>query len=254
MLMGPALQLLVGVLDHHHGRVDHGPDGDGDAAQRHDVGVDALALHDQEGGQHPQRQGEDRHQGRAQVAQEQGADQGHDQELLQQLAGQVMDGPVDQARAVIGGDDLDAGRQALLQLGQLGLHRRDGRAGVLAGAQDHHAAGDLALAVEFGDAAPHFRADLDRGHVAEAHWDAAGRRLQRHGLEVLDRLQIAGGADHVFGLAQLQHRAAGLGVGAFQRGDNLLVRDPQAGQLLRVEHHLVLADHAADRRDLGHAR
>jgi hypothetical protein len=37
------------------------------------------------------------------MAEEQGADQGDDQELLEELAGQVMDGAVDQARAVIGG-------------------------------------------------------------------------------------------------------------------------------------------------------
>ena len=35
------LQVLVRVLDHHDGRVDHRADGDGDAAQAHDVGVDA---------------------------------------------------------------------------------------------------------------------------------------------------------------------------------------------------------------------
>ena len=40
----PGLDLLVRVLDHHDGRVHHRADGDGDAAERHDVGVDALVA------------------------------------------------------------------------------------------------------------------------------------------------------------------------------------------------------------------
>ena len=39
-----ALQMLVGVLDHHDGGVDHRADGDGDAAEAHDVGADARAA------------------------------------------------------------------------------------------------------------------------------------------------------------------------------------------------------------------
>ena len=35
-----ALDVLVQILDHDDGRVDHRSDGDGDAAERHDVGVD----------------------------------------------------------------------------------------------------------------------------------------------------------------------------------------------------------------------
>jgi hypothetical protein len=42
---------LCSVLDHDDRGVDHRADGDGDAAQRQDVGVDALPAHDGEGGQ-----------------------------------------------------------------------------------------------------------------------------------------------------------------------------------------------------------
>ena len=38
-----ALEVLVGVLDHDDDGVDHRADGDGDAAERHDVRADALA-------------------------------------------------------------------------------------------------------------------------------------------------------------------------------------------------------------------
>ncbi len=39
VIMVPAFEVLVGVLNHHHRRIDHRADGDGDAAQREDVGV-----------------------------------------------------------------------------------------------------------------------------------------------------------------------------------------------------------------------
>src|SRR3546814_19229941 len=51
----PGLNLLVGVLDHYHRGIDHGADGDGDPAQGHDVGVDPLVTHNDEGNQHPPR-------------------------------------------------------------------------------------------------------------------------------------------------------------------------------------------------------
>ncbi len=46
-------QVLVGVLDHDDGGVHHGADGDGDAAQTHDVGVDPQHVHDDKGDQTP---------------------------------------------------------------------------------------------------------------------------------------------------------------------------------------------------------
>ena len=53
----------VGIFDHDNGPVNHGPDRDGDAAQRHDVGIDALPTHNNKSGKDADRQGQDRHQG-----------------------------------------------------------------------------------------------------------------------------------------------------------------------------------------------
>ena len=58
-------QMLVRVLDHDDGGIDHGADGDGDAAQAHDVGVDAERAHGDEGDQHADRQHHDGDQRRA---------------------------------------------------------------------------------------------------------------------------------------------------------------------------------------------
>ncbi len=81
----PGFDVLMGILDHHHRGIDHGADGDRNAAQRHDVRVHALVSHDGEGDQDPQRQGDDRDEGRADVEQEHQAYEGDDDEFLDQL-------------------------------------------------------------------------------------------------------------------------------------------------------------------------
>ena len=79
-------------------------------------------------------------------------------ELFKQLVTKILHCAVYQGAAVVGGDDLHPVRQALLQLLQFVLHRRDGFAGVLAAAQNYHAANYFTFAVEFGNAAAHLRA------------------------------------------------------------------------------------------------
>ena len=81
----PVFQVLVCVLDHHHGCIHHGADGNGDASQRHDVGVHPLVVHDDESRQDAQGQRDDGHQGRAQVKQKDKAHHGHHGELFEQL-------------------------------------------------------------------------------------------------------------------------------------------------------------------------
>ena len=173
MVMPPGFQMLVCVLDHDDRRVDHRADRDCDATERHDVRVDALRLHHDERREYAERQRDDRHQRRTQVKQERSAHERDDEELFEQLAAQVVDRAPDQLRTVIGLDDLDAGRQARLQRRKLGLYRINGGLRVLALAHHDHTAGDFTLAVEFGNAAAQFRAELHACDVAEQHRHAA---------------------------------------------------------------------------------
>jgi hypothetical protein len=80
-----SLEMLVHVLDHDDRRIHHRADGDGDPAERHDVGVDTLPAHDDERDEDADGQRHDGDQRRAQVEQEDGADQRDDEELLQEL-------------------------------------------------------------------------------------------------------------------------------------------------------------------------
>ena len=167
-LLAPvALQVLVGILDHDDRRIDHRADGDGDAAQAHDVGVDPLEVHDDEGDQDRHRQGQDRHQGTGKVEQEQGGDQGDDDALLDQLLLEGIDRPFDQAGAVVDRLDVHPFGEPLLQLLELLLDRSRWSSGHFRRAHDDDAADRFPLAVQFGQAAPQLGADGDPGQIPQ---------------------------------------------------------------------------------------
>ncbi len=52
VLVVPGFDVLVRVFNHHHGRIHHCTDRNCDPAKRHDVGVDALVVHDDERHEH----------------------------------------------------------------------------------------------------------------------------------------------------------------------------------------------------------
>ena len=244
MLVLPGLQLLVGVLDHHHGCIHHGAHSNGNAAQGHDVGVDALVAHHQKRRHDPQRQRNDGDQRRTQVPEEQDTDHRHHNELLYEFGGEVLDRPLDKCAAVVGGDDLHALGQAALQLAEFGLYGLDRFLGVLARSQHDHASSHFPLAVEFGNTAPHLRPDLERSDIAQAHRNP-GARHERDGPEVVQRLEVAAGAHHVFGPGQIQHRPTRFLVSALDGLADLCQSQPLGSELDGVKHHLVLLDHAA---------
>ncbi len=252
--MLPALDVLVGVFYHHHRRIDHRADGDRNAAQRHDIGVDPLVTHDDERGQYADRQSDDRDQRRAQVKQEQRADEGDDDEFLDELPSQIVDCALDKLRAIVGRHDFNTRRQARLQGFQFCFHGGNGFQRVFAGAHDDDAARHLALAIEFRDATAHFRAHLHARDVPQSHRDAGIGRRQRNFAKVVERLQVAGGAHHVLGFTQFQHRAAGFLVRFLHGFDNFPVGNVVGAQLVGVEHDLVLPHHAANAGDFRHVR
>ena len=184
MALVPSLNMLVRVFDHHHRRVDHRADRDGDPAQRHDVSVDPLKPHYEEREHDAERQGEHRHQGRSHMPQEQRANDGNDDEFFDQLFGEIVDRAVDQRGPIVDCHHLNAGGQAFLQAGDPRFHRRDRVACIFSGAQDNDAASDLALAVEFGDAAADLGADLDTRDVTKLHRHTACGGAQRDGAKI----------------------------------------------------------------------
>ena len=56
VIVPPLLHHLVHILNHHNGRIHHRTDSNRNPAQRHDIGVDALVMHDDKRAEDPQRQ------------------------------------------------------------------------------------------------------------------------------------------------------------------------------------------------------
>jgi len=92
------------------------------------------------------------------VKQEQRAYQRHHHELFQQFVAEGGDSALDQRRAIVSGDDLHPGGQALADLLQAGMHRPQRLQRVFTGAHHNNAARHFAFTVKLGNTAAHFRA------------------------------------------------------------------------------------------------
>src|SRR5207245_1871417 len=81
VVVAEVFEELVRVLDHNDGRVHHRADGDGNAAERHDVRGDAELVHRQEGKNDGDGQRENGDQCRTDVPEEHQAHERHDNAL-----------------------------------------------------------------------------------------------------------------------------------------------------------------------------
>src|SRR5262249_18919621 len=104
----PFFKFLVRLLDHHNGGVHHGADGDGDAAERHDVGGHPQRLHGNERNNDRDGNRQDRDNGARDVPEKDQDHQGHDGQLFRQRTLQIVDRAQNQLRAVVGGNNLNA--------------------------------------------------------------------------------------------------------------------------------------------------
>ena len=188
------------------------------------------------------------------MPEEQRAHQRDQQQFLDQLAAQIVDRALDQARTVVDRHDLDARRQRGLDGGQSLLDGIDHRLGVFAVAHDDDAAHGLALAIELGDAIARRRPEAQLGDIAQQDGLAVAQDAGGHCAQRVQGTDIADAAHHVLALGHLQAGAAGLAVGAADGRDQLVETDAVGLQTARIDHGFVLADKATDAGDFGHAR
>ena len=172
MLVLPLFQPFMRILDHDDSGIDHRPDGNRNAAQRHNIGVQSLKVHDNKSNTQPQRQRNNRHQRRAHMPEKQRTDYRHHNKLFQQLAAEVVDGAVNELAAIVCCNYLHAFRQTTFQRFQFVFHGGDHFSGVFAGAQDHHPARHFAFAAQFGNAPAHLRANLDLRNITQINGHA----------------------------------------------------------------------------------
>ncbi len=241
------------VLDHYDGRVDHGADGDGDTAERHDVGGEAHVVHGNEGDDDGRRQHYDGDQGAAEVEQEEEAHQADDDALLDQGLLQRVDGTMDELRPVVGRDNLYPFGERGLDFGEALLDAVDDVQRVFTIAHDDDATNYLALAVELRDAAAQVGALLHGGDVAQQDGRPPPVRTQRDGLEVGQRAHVAPPPHEVLPPGELDGAAAHVVVPRANGGDHSPERNLIGGQGVGIDGHLVLLLEPADAGDLGHA-
>src|SRR5438445_10971750 len=180
----------MSVLDHDDCRVHHCADGDGDAAQRHDVGGHIQSEHRQERKDNGYWQRDDSDEGGTDVPQEDEAHQGHDDAFLNELLSQSGDGAFDEITPVVSHHHFHALRDRRLDLFEFLLAAINAPPRVDAIAHHDYAANDLALAVQFCRTPPDVRSEMHDAHVLHVNRRPL-HRLERDVFDVLDFFDVA---------------------------------------------------------------
>ena len=243
--------MFVGVLNHDDDRIDHRADGDGNAAQRHNVGTDALAKHDENGNQDGDGQDKDGHEGTAQVHEKGKADQRHNDHFFEEFFLERFNGTVNERTAVVGDGVFHVGRQPFHRFVQLFFHVDDDLARVGAVTHNHNAADGLSLAVPLGDTAPHVGTELDVGDLVEEDWDSFATHAHRHLAEVVQVFDVTLNPEDKFLFRQFDGASADLAIAAFDSLGHVRNGKVESAQLGGVHRYLILFDKAANGGDFG---
>ena len=162
-------QMRLDVFHHHDRRVHQHADGDGQAAQTHQVGGQAELPHQNESGQHRERQSDRHHNGSAQVAEEQHQQDDDQHDSFGDGCGNGAHGALHQAAAIIkhlGGDAL---RQRGGEFLQFGLHGDDNFLRIRAAQREHQSLHCFALPVLGHDAIAGQAADAHLRDITDAN-------------------------------------------------------------------------------------
>ena len=186
------------------------------------------------------------------MQQENDRDSGHHQTFLQQGALQRLNRGIDQGRAVVDRHDLGAFGQGLLHIGQSGLGIFDHRQCVRADPLQDDAADHLAVAVQFGDAAPFIRYDFHLCHVQQPQRHT-GFGHQGDVFNIGHVFQIAAPAHHEFKFRNFNGAPAGIHVAVAHRLANIGQRHALCPHPGRIDDDGILLDEPANTGNLGHA-
>src|ERR1043166_1207251 len=180
------------------------------------------------------------------------ADEGDDNAFLDQLATKGRDRVPDQLAAIVGGNDLHAGRQGAFDFFQLFFNAVDDGKRVFAVTHDDDSADSLAFAIEFRDAAPNVAPEMHRTDILHVNRRAV-RDFQGDVFDVCDAFDVAAPAHEVFRGRDFKYPATDIGVACLDRAHDVGQRNAVAEKFVRIEIDLVLLHEAADRRDFCHA-
>ncbi len=133
-------------LGHHDRAVDD--DSEVDRAEREQIGRDVEQVHQNEGGDHRERDGDADDDGATRAAEKQDEDDQHEADALEDGVRDLVDRRVDEVGAVdIGNDPHVVALEPLVELGDLGVDAVDHPRRVLAAQQQHRSLDRVVLAV-----------------------------------------------------------------------------------------------------------
>ena len=93
--MVPLLKPFMRVFDHDDGGIHHRSDGYCNPSQRHNVGIQPLEVHNNEGDTQAKWQRNNRHQGRTDMPEEQCANDSNNDKLFKKLVTEVVNRAID---------------------------------------------------------------------------------------------------------------------------------------------------------------
>ena len=166
----------------------------------------------------------------------------------------LLDCGIDQLRAVEIGHDLDVvGLQPRIEVVDPGVHSLEHARRIFAAQQQHGTLDDVIHVVLADNAVTFLVGELQLAKIA--HEDRRAIVLGDDDVaEVAEGLDQADAADDVTELTAVEYAAAGAGAVGRDRVGNVLQRQVEADQLLRVELELELGGHATETGDVGDPR
>ena len=250
-------EVVRGVFGHDDRLIDENADRDRDPRQRHDVGLDVddpqlpQDPHHEKREQHGQRQSHADHEHAAEVHQDQKNGDRGDRHFMPHHLGQRVNGPLDEPRAVVRGDNVHSCGQPRLQLLNFLFDALRDVERVLLVPHQHDAPHDF-VAVFFVHAAAELRPELDGSHRLYVDRRPLHFFDDRH-FDVVFAADPAHAADDVFGVVLLDDPAAGRHIALGDGRIQVAQRDAVGPQRLGAHVDLVFERRAADRSHIGNA-
>src|SRR5581483_1701432 len=210
-------------------------------------------VHENKGDHHGEGNGDADDQCAARAAEEENEHHEHETDAGEHGVRDLVDGSIDQRRAVeIGHNLYIVGGKPFVELVDLGVYAFEHARGIFPAQQQHGAFDHVALLVLADSAVAFLVGQLQLAEIV--HEDRRAVVLGDDDIaEIIERLHQADAADHITEVAAIEHAAAGIGtVGADRVGD-VLQRQVEAHELLRIELQLELRGQAAEIRDVGDA-
>ena len=248
-------QLVEDVFNHHHGRIHHQANGDGQPSQRHQVGRDAVLVHHDEGRERRNDQRRHNDQAGAHIAQEDKQHDHHQEDAFNQHLAHGPQSRIHQIGTVVVRNDLQAaGQHALgVDLVHAFFHAGHHFLGIAAAHHQHNAGNAFGIATLDDGALAHFGINLHLGHIT--HIDRHPTLLLEHDVaNIFQRADHAHAANQILLCHLRQNAAAGIGVVICHGLNDLTHCQIVVTQTTGIDQHLVLLDVSTLRVDFSHTR